>query len=541
MWELVKSVTGGNEGEEIMTKNKSFGIRFVLATMMALTVAVTGCSDDPPQQVTGGSGGDGGMGGGGTGGDGGIGGATPVPVTVSATPSCAGGSAQCNEVDNVVFATDTQDVALEATPADATIWYTTDGNLVLVEGAGGAGGAGLVVSDSAQEYDGTPLSLSENTVLRFAAEGADGALSEESLEGYVKAVGTTQEQWAVSGHGAITEEPWRHWDEEGGVGAIPRELACAKCHTAGGFLEYVATGMNTTEQPLPAGLACNACHEGNSFPNIYGADDGGGNAAYPELEPVVFPSGDSATFDNASNICMTCHQGRESTVSVNQDIADCVADPDQACDADCTPEAGAGGAGGASGCDGLGFVNIHYYAAAATLFGTDVRGAYEYVTETYAGQNTFTGTPHPGAGLDDCLGCHMRRSPPDTPNHVFLPEVSACSGCHGGGPEFKDLGQGVSDDYADIQTLLPELLTAVQDYTETTLGSRVVYDADSYPYWFDSDGNRYRFDAPSLKGAYNYQTGSKDPGNYIHNATYTKQFLIDSIEDLGGTPSVTRP
>jgi len=43
-----------------MTKNRSFAIRIVLAAMMALSVAVTGCSDDPPQQVTGGSGGDGG-------------------------------------------------------------------------------------------------------------------------------------------------------------------------------------------------------------------------------------------------------------------------------------------------------------------------------------------------------------------------------------------------------------------------------------------------------------------------------------------------
>ena len=86
-------------------------------------------------------------------------------------------------------------------------------------------------------------------------------------------------------------------------------------------------------------------------------------------------------------------------------------------------------------------------------------------------------------------------------------------------------------------------MTAIQNYTETTLGSRVVYDEDDYPYWFDSEGNRYRFDAPSLRGAYNYQTGLKDPGNYIHNATYTKQYLIDSIEDLGGTVpgGITRP
>jgi hypothetical protein len=58
-----------------MTKNRSFGIRIVLAAMMALSVAVTGCSDDPPQQVIGGSGGDGGSGGtGGTAGSGGTGG-----------------------------------------------------------------------------------------------------------------------------------------------------------------------------------------------------------------------------------------------------------------------------------------------------------------------------------------------------------------------------------------------------------------------------------------------------------------------------------
>ena len=40
-----------------MTKNRSFGIRFVLATMMALTVAVTGCKDDDGGGGTGGSGG----------------------------------------------------------------------------------------------------------------------------------------------------------------------------------------------------------------------------------------------------------------------------------------------------------------------------------------------------------------------------------------------------------------------------------------------------------------------------------------------------
>ena len=233
-----------------MMVSRTFVTQCLFAAMLSVAVATTGCGDDETTPATGGTGGGGtgGTGGtAGTGGGGGEGGATPVPVTVSATPSCAGGSAQCNEVLNVVFDTATQEVVLEATPADATIWYTTDGSLVLVEGTGGTGGEGLVVSDDAQEYDGTPLSLSENTVLRFAAEGADGTLSEASLEGYVKASGTTQEQWAISGHGAITEEPWRHWDESGSVGAISRELACAKCHTSGGFLEYLYARVSTRQ------------------------------------------------------------------------------------------------------------------------------------------------------------------------------------------------------------------------------------------------------------------------------------------------------
>ena len=36
------------------------------------------------------------------------------------------------------------------------------------------------------------------------------------------------------------------------------------------------------------------------------------------------------------------------------------------------------------------FTNVHYYAAAASLFGTQVKGGYEYTGKTYAGQNPFS-------------------------------------------------------------------------------------------------------------------------------------------------------
>ena len=45
-----------------------------------------------------------------------------------------------------------------------------------------------------------------------------------------------------------------------------------------------------------------------------------------------------------------------------------------------------------------------------------------------------------------------------------------------------------------------------------------------------------------VKAAFNYQYSQKDPGAFVHNPKYVIQFLINSIEDLGGDVSTyTRP
>ncbi|MGB5301513.1 MAG: hypothetical protein WBP17_00005, partial [Gemmatimonadota bacterium] len=238
---------------------------------------------------------------------------------------------------------------------------------------------------------------------------------------------------------------------------------------------------------------------------------------------VVFPSGESASYGNASNLCMTCHQGRESKVSVDNTIA-ATAGP-------------------------YGFLNIHYFAAAATLFGTQVKGGYEYDTKTYVGQNLFTVHEALAAGaLTDCLECHMNAATGDDKDHTFMPEVTSCatSGCHSGA-SFEELSGSPSTNYTDIQTLTGELLPLIVTYANDVLSMPIVY-SDGYPYWCNDNGNPCNFangyqdfDATLLKAAYNYQTALKDPGGYIHNGKYIKQILFDSIEDLGGTPSVTRP
>ncbi len=128
--------------------------------------------------------------------------------------------------------------------------------------------------------------------------------------------------------------------------------------------------------------------------------------------------------------------------------------------------------------------------------------------------------------------------------HLFEPAITSCNtaGCHAPATTFPTLAGKPGVSYTAINTaLLPALLTEIQSYAATTLSEPITYDEDSYPYWFNSADEAYRFDAKLLKAAYNYQTGLKDPGGYIHNGDYIQQILFDSITDLGGAAPGTRP
>ena len=48
----------------------------------------------------------------------------------------------------------------------------------------------------------------------------------------------------------------------------------------------------------------------------------------------------------------------------------------------------------------LSFRNPHYFAAGATLFGDEAKGAYQYDGQTYVGRNVHV------AGFDTCTACH---------------------------------------------------------------------------------------------------------------------------------------
>jgi len=336
-----------------------------------------------------------------------------------------------------------------------------------------------------------------------------------------------EEEWAASGHNDVAGEPFRHWD-----GDDPAEVPtfCAKCHSEAGFIDFAADGA--VDAAVPAadaqGVTCDTCHSPEAM----------------ALNSVTFPSGAVVSDLGGEARCMTCHQGRESKVSVDKQITDFNATDPDAVVAPITVDGQE---------QKFGFRNVHYFAAAATLYGTVAKGGYEYDGKLYDSKNDHT------AGYDTCLGCHDQ--------HTLEVKVEQCAMCHEGVTSVEDLKkvriaqasfadydgdgsleEGMAEEIAGLQEIL---LAEIQKYAADKGGAAIVYDPAAYPYFFidtNANGavdegeaafpNAYANWSPRLlKAAYNYQVSVKDPGAFAHGNKYIVQLLHDSIEDLGGDVS----
>jgi hypothetical protein len=338
----------------------------------------------------------------------------------------------------------------------------------------------------------------------------------DSIEDMNNAIATPVDLSAANridhGHFAGSEEAFRHWDEDG---AVPGR--CSKCHSAAGLPLFIEQGV-TIEQPHANGFNCATCHDSLDEYTRYVSEE------------VEFPSGAvlSLALDEndveglESNLCMNCHQGRSSANTVNARIGDI---PDDEVS------------------DALGFINIHYFAAGASLFGSEAMGAYEYDGQEYVGRNEHVGK------FDSCVECH------DT--HALEVVVEDCAECHDGveGPETLaniresevdydgdgDVEEGLK---GEIDTMAEALLAAMQAYAAATDGvDPIVYDSHAYPYFFNDAEERYATWTPALlRAAYNYQYSQKDPGAFAHNGQYLIQVLYDALNEMGAdVTGMTRP
>jgi len=318
-----------------------------------------------------------------------------------------------------------------------------------------------------------------------------------------------------AGHFAGDTEAFRHWDGE--EGRVP--ASCAKCHAAAGLPQFIEEGANISVK-ASNGFLCSTCHDEANFPALYA------------VKEVTFPSGAKVAFaeGDPNNLCLVCHQGRESSVSVEKSVAGLPAD---------------------EASNAIRFRNVHYFAAGATLFGSEVQGIYQYPGKEYAGRFAHV------AGVDACAACHDA--------HALEPKVESCAGCHAGQTPDQirmkstadydgdgDVTEGLKGELAGLSE---KLYAAMQAYASSK-SQGILYDAHAYPYFFldangdgkadvDDKGSPIAYNAFTpklLKAAYNYQYAQKDPGAYVHNFAYVAQALYDSIEDLGGdVKGLTRP
>ncbi|MBN2385846.1 MAG: cytochrome c3 family protein [Anaerolineales bacterium] len=324
-----------------------------------------------------------------------------------------------------------------------------------------------------------------------------------------------------AGHFAGNTEPFRHWDGDPDFGTVPN--GCVRCHTATGLPMFLANAGSTIAQPASNGFQCSTCHDETNWPNRYTVDS------------VSMPSGLSVTFGEGadSNLCITCHQGRESMASVNRVIGSTPADEVSA---------------------SIRFRNIHYFAAGATLFGDEAQGMYQFAGNAYFGQNDHPASM--GGNLNTCLSCHDA--------HSLEIALSTCATCHTGISDVREIrmtanaidydGDGDAAEPLDqeIATMADLLYLAIQDYAADTLSTPIAYSPTAYPYFFadananglvdEGEGGYSTWSPRLLIAAYNYQYFQKDPGAFAHNGRYVIQVLYDTLVYMNvDVSAMTRP
>ena len=324
-----------------------------------------------------------------------------------------------------------------------------------------------------------------------------------------ESIESVSSKWAESTHSDAGSDAFTHWDEDDPP-LIPTN--CAKCHSTYGYRDFMGadgSAERQVDEQAETGTVvfCSACH----------------NDPAHEMTSVAFPSENTIDQLGREAICMQCHQGLRSTGDVEQAIAGYPED---------------------QVVDELEFINVHYQIAAATLFGNEARGGYQYPDQAYVDRFEHDDT------VETCVECHDPHSQRIT--------VEECSVCHLAVVDFSDLRsiRATDNDYdgdgdiqegvaLEIEALHQMVYAALQDYAREEIGTPLIY-AKQFPYFFidsDDDGevdqeetafpNQYSTWTPRLvRTAYNYHFVHEDPGAYVHNARYVLQLLYDSLADL---------
>ena len=342
--------------------------------------------------------------------------------------------------------------------------------------------------------------------------------------------------WAESGHGSINAQPfnggtaddWKSMGSTTSFAADPSVRNCNRCHTAKGFAQFVDSGF-TNITPLQAAnaadltsepLVCSGCHTHLGKGTLRTASFGttGYLARYGYKNATISGGvliNSTLQFSNMknSNICIPCHSQRGS----GQEIKELYAAAFMAY---------------SSGSN----IYAHAYQPAGIV---DGKGGYDFTTPSATFEhNNFGATDKQGP----CAGCHMTAANTHTLQAVNFGNMSTlngksrrivsskCGSCHDASLTV-DAIEAKKTQFDAAVKVLGNLLAA----QGLKPGERVNFD------W--SKGTKDRVVAEKNQGAwFNWFLFTKfdasvdgegsDRAAYVHNPSYTKRLVRDSIDWL---------
>lgn len=439
-----------------------------------------------------------------------------------------------------------------ATGTVANVGTTIEGYVVRAKGANACADCHSVHNAMVQPETGASIqqdwarSAHAGKLLKVKEDAANAisGTTTGDLEGTARTVANIDQVTAVGVSPASGTGPaWEHynWDDNASRGS------CQRCHTATGAANFMNNpsgynaannsfthlqGWTSTNKTSPQNelLYCWGCHTNagtgdlrkpGAITETYAAVNSTSTGTTGTTVTVSYP--DVA----GSNVCMTCHLGRQVGESIKA-----ITDADGV----------------------LGFVNSHYLAAGGQLFGTT---GYEYAGKSYDNPSYFAhdkigSAAAPGTGSNGpCAGCHMT-----TPNSHSFTNVTkdnagvitaltstACVTCHNG-----THGAALTAGSAAAATFLEtekEHYHAALAALDAALQAKGIYFAPSHPYFFTapyvSGGTNTAFTnwaAPYtvakwkdvMGAAFNYNLLEHDPGGYAHNRIYSKRLIFDAID-----------